>query len=100
MAKVTVVARAKAQPEKVEELKKELLLLVREVRKEEGCLNYDLHQENANPSTFLFYENWKDMKALETHRTQPHMKAFVSKAKDLLAAPLEVTLCTMVSEPA
>ena len=35
------------------------LKLIDITRAEEGCINYDLHQDNENPAHFLFYENWK-----------------------------------------
>ena len=58
MAKLTVVANITAKADKVELVKAELLKLIDLTRAEEGCINYDLHQDNTNPAHFLFYENW------------------------------------------
>lgn len=59
MSKLTIVAKIKAKAGKVELVKTELIRLVDFTRNEKGCINYDLHQDNTDPSLFLFYENWE-----------------------------------------
>ena len=48
MAKLTIVANIKANPDKIDLVKAELLKLIEITRSEEGCINYDLHQDNDN----------------------------------------------------
>ncbi len=55
MAKLTIVANIKAKADKIDLVKAELLKLIDITRAEEGCLQYDLHQDNENPAHFLFY---------------------------------------------
>ena len=43
------------QAEKIELVKSELLKLIDITRAENGCINYDLHQDNENKNLFLFY---------------------------------------------
>jgi quinol monooxygenase YgiN len=57
-AQVTVFALVKAKPGMEETVKQELLALVGPTLKEEGCLNYGLHQSLDNKAWFRFYENW------------------------------------------
>lgn len=59
MAKLTIVANIHAKSDKVELVKAELLKLIPITRAEEGCIQYDLHHDNENPSHFMFYENWE-----------------------------------------
>ncbi|GAL10173.1 hypothetical protein JCM19233_1150 [Vibrio astriarenae] len=56
MSKLTIVANIIAKQDKVELVKAELLKLIDVTRAEEGCINYDLHQDNENPAHFMFYE--------------------------------------------
>ncbi len=49
MAKLTILAHIRAKPEKVDSVKPELETLVSLSRAEEGCLQYDLHQDNSEP---------------------------------------------------
>jgi quinol monooxygenase YgiN len=53
-----IVARIEAKTDKIKQVKTALLKLIKPTRKEEGCLQYDLHQDNENPDVFLFYERW------------------------------------------
>lgn len=78
MSKLTIVAKIKANPTKVELVKAELLKLIDITRAEEGCINYDLHQDNENPVYFMFYENWESRALWQTHMNAPHLAAYMS----------------------
>ena len=56
MAKLTIVANITAAANKIDLVKAELGKLIDLTRAEEGCLQYDLHQDNENPAHFMFYE--------------------------------------------
>ena len=59
MANLTIVANINANADQVDLVKAELLKLIDITHAEDGCINYDLHQDNDNPAHFLFYENWE-----------------------------------------
>ncbi len=97
---LTVIAHITAKPGKEEELKKTLLGLIEPTRtQDEGCINYDLHQNTENPSHFIFHENWTNRNALETHLQKPHLQEFIGKADELLSEPPQIFTCEMISEP-
>ncbi|MFY0687902.1 MAG: antibiotic biosynthesis monooxygenase [Cyclobacteriaceae bacterium] len=73
---LTIVARILAKAEKREFVKKELIKLIAPTRQEEGCINYDLHQDLKNPNLFLFYENWKSRALWQAHMVNSHLVAF------------------------
>lgn len=77
MSKLTIVANILAKEEKRELVKSELLKLIDITRAEEGCINYDLHQDNENPNLFLFYENWTSRELWRTHMENDHLKAYL-----------------------
>lgn len=77
MAKLTIVANIKANPDKIDLVKSELLKLIDITRAEEGCINYDLHQDNENPAHFLFYENWENRDLWQVHMSAPHLAAYM-----------------------
>ncbi len=74
------------------ELKEALLGLVGPTRKEEGCIQYDLHYDSKDPSKFMFYEIWTSKEALDQHAESPHLRAFRAVRDGLLAKPGELTL--------
>lgn len=82
---LTVVAKMVAQNGSAEALKAELLKLLTPTRKEEGCIEYRLHQDNDDPSVFLFYENWESRSHLDRHMESAHFKAYISAVKELVA---------------
>ena len=77
MAKLTIVANIKANPDKIELVKSELLKLIDITRSEAGCINYDLHQDNENPAHFMFYENWESRDLWQTHMNAPPLAAYM-----------------------
>jgi quinol monooxygenase YgiN len=82
MSIVSVVARLTIREDAIETVKDELLKLIQPTRAEEGCLEYRLHQDNADPRVFIFYENWQDMACLERHINTPHYKSYVAAVAD------------------
>lgn len=74
---LTIVARILAKEEKRELVKRELIKLIRPTRAEEGCINYDLHQDEQNPNLFLFYENWENRTLWQKHMNNTHLVAYV-----------------------
>ncbi len=54
MAQLTIVANITAKSDQIDLVKSELEKLIDITLAEEGCLQYDLHQDNENPSHFFF----------------------------------------------
>lgn len=78
MANLTIVANIIAKTDKVELVKTELLKLIDVTRAEEGCINYNLHQDNENPAHFMFYENWISRELWQTHMGNQHLKDYMA----------------------
>ncbi|MEO1106071.1 MAG: putative quinol monooxygenase [Devosia sp.] len=92
MSKLTIVANIHAKPDQVDLVKAELMKLIATTRAEEGCLQYDLHQDDENPAHFMFYENWVSRDLWQAHMKAPHLAAYKS-ATD--GAVVDVTLHEM-----
>jgi quinol monooxygenase YgiN len=96
---VTVIARCQAKPGLEERVRSEILALVEPTRAEPGCLNYDLHVAADDPTEFVLYENWTSQGELDKHLAMPYLERFKGLAEELLAAPIEIRLYQMVTEP-
>lgn len=94
MSKLTIVANIKANPGQIDLVKAELEKLIAITRTEEGCINYDLHQDNDNPSHFMFYENWESRELWQTHMNAPHLSAYMNATAGAVA---EFTLNEMTA---
>ena len=84
MSKLTIVANIQTQPDKVDLVKAELEKLIPITRAEEGCQQYDLHQDNENPAHFLFFENWDSRELWQAHMNAPHLAAFIQATEGAL----------------
>ena len=84
MSNITVVAKIVAKKDSVEAVKAELLKLIPPTKRESGCIEYNLHQDNQNPSIFLFYETWEDAASIEKHINTDHYKAYVKALDGML----------------
>jgi quinol monooxygenase YgiN len=85
MSKLTIVANIHARPDQVDLVKVELEKLVPATRSEQGCIQYDLHQDNENPTHFLFYENWESRELWQTHMNAPHLAAYMQATDGAVA---------------
>ncbi len=78
MAKLTIVANLITKADKIDLVKAELEKLIDITRAEEGCINYDLHQDNENLAHFLFYENWDSRELWHSHMANKHLAAYLA----------------------
>lgn len=92
MNTLTIVANITANADKVELVKAELLKLIEITRAEEGCVRYDLHQDNEDPAHFLFYENWESRELWQAHMNAQHLKDYMAATDGAVA---EFTLSEM-----
>jgi quinol monooxygenase YgiN len=84
---LTVVAEIQAKPGKEDDLRRATLALIEPTRKEDGCVQYDLHVHSSDPSRFVFYENWTSEGHLNRHLASAHIAEFRTAIAELAAAP-------------
>ena len=78
MSKLTIIATIVSKEDKAELVKSEMIKLIDKTRVEDGCINYDLHQDNSNPAHFVFHENWESEVHLEKHLTSQHIADYMA----------------------
>lgn len=78
---LTILAQIEAKPESVDLMKAELTKLIEHTRKENGCLQYDLHQDNEKPEFFVFYEVWENRELWQVHMKNENLTAFAKKTE-------------------
>ncbi|MDX2486813.1 MAG: putative quinol monooxygenase [Gammaproteobacteria bacterium] len=73
-----MVANITANEDKINLVKAEFKKLIDITRAEEGCLQYDLHQDNENPAHFMLYENWESRELWQTHMNAQHLQDYMT----------------------
>lgn len=94
---LTLFAQIRSAADKEDELYSVLMSLVPLTRAEAGCISYDLHRAQSDPTLFCFCERWKSKQDLDDHFVTPHLQKFLGKADELLAEPPNITFWDKIS---
>ncbi len=93
MSKLTIVATIKAKADQMELVKAELIKLAEQTHaRDEGCIDYNLHQDNEAPALFIVYENWESQELLQKHVDSEHFQAYMAATEGAIE---EFTVNTM-----
>jgi quinol monooxygenase YgiN len=69
----------------------------RSVAEEDGCLQFDVSQDEEDPATFLLYEIYADAAAFDDHHiVLPRFQEFLAKAEAMNAADPVVKRMTRI----
>jgi quinol monooxygenase YgiN len=83
---VTLVVTLRAKEGQHVLLEAELRALIAPSRKEEGCLQFDLHGCVDQPGTFLLHEVWGAREDHTAHTRTPHFLRWNARKDALLAS--------------
>ena len=76
----TAIATLTAKPGQQDLLEQGLRALVEPSRAEDGCSQYDLHRDLADPHVFYVIEHWASEAILEAHNASAHFQHFQASA--------------------
>lgn len=96
MPKIRVVAHLTSKPDTIVETREALEAFIDPTRAEDGCIVYELMQNNADPTDFTFVEEWESDETLDAHLESPHITAFKELAGDLLACEPDIRRYTLI----
>jgi quinol monooxygenase YgiN len=57
--------------------------MMRETRKEDGCISYIFSEDLEEPGGFRIFEEWESQEALDRHFEAPHMARFQAEVGKL-----------------
>jgi quinol monooxygenase YgiN len=93
---VAVLAKIKAKPDKIEELKAELVAMMEPSRAESGCVKYNLHVSDEDEAQFMFYEVWRSKEDFNLHIETPHLQGLLAKMGEFIEGELDVSMWKLV----
>ncbi|HBH78934.1 MAG TPA: antibiotic biosynthesis monooxygenase [Nitrospira sp.] len=91
-----VIARVKAKPDQVAQVREILTALVDATRREPGCLSYELLQSHADTTEFVFIERWASAAAEQAHFVTPHLLTTLQQLTGLLASEPQISRYSVV----
>lgn len=92
---VTLVVLLRARTGHEPFLEAELRALIAPTRREEGCLQYDLHRAADGSGAFLLHEVWETREHHTAHTKTDHFLRWDAR-KDALLATREATFWTQI----
>lgn len=91
MSAIRVLVGSAVEPENLAEVIDIYRELVRETRKESGCLSYELLQQSDNPGELMLVEEWESQAHLDAHTHTEHFVRLVAALDDLeKAVPAQI----------
>lgn len=87
---IYLTAIVKSKEGSAESMKTLLQQLVVESRKENACLQYDLHQDQTNRNVFIFQEIWESLEGWNLHNSQPHIARFIADSVSIIDGPVTI----------
>ena len=91
-----VVARIKARPDRVEEVREALAGLVAPTRSEPGCVVYEMLQNTNDPTDFTFVEEWESEAALTNHAASEHIRATRDKLEGIVEGAIDIRTYSLI----
>lgn len=67
-------------------------------RKEHGCLAYEVFINASKPETFVIWQQWRGIEALESHFASAHVDAFLDAIPDLIEGEVTSARFEVLSE--
>jgi len=83
--KKVINARIVVKSDKIEQFIPLAKTMIENSNAETGCIVYKLYQEVDNPSSFIFYEVYKDQDAIDFHNSSEYLKTFIAKISELIS---------------
>lgn len=82
--KKTIIAQLKVNESKIDLFLKYAEVMVELSNREDGCITYKLMQGVNLSNDYLFYEEYKDEKAVAFHNTSEHFTHFITQVSPIL----------------
>jgi quinol monooxygenase YgiN len=78
-----MIAVLDAKPGAADAFRERIVELVRQVRREPGCVTFTAYEARDTPGRFYLYEVYTDAAAFATHLQTDHVHTFISAIPDL-----------------
>lgn len=94
---IVVRFKAKAKPEKAEELRAAFESVVAPSRKVQGAIRFDIARDITDPNSFVATEVFEDRAALERQEALEEVQKVIALLPDVLAGEPEATIYNVSS---
>jgi len=93
---ITIVAKLMVKQGKKEDFKVLAEKLIRESRKEKGCISYSLYEDINNSNILTFIEEWINEEAITLHNESKHYTTIIPKLSEFREGKSEINLYKLI----
>lgn len=93
---IKVVANFFIQDNKINEFIELCKELVEMSRKENGCINYSLYQDNQNSKALTIIEQWETKESLDNHSKSKHFTKIIPMLETLISKEININIYTKI----
>ncbi|EXG82585.1 putative quinol monooxygenase [Cryptosporangium arvum] len=86
---VTVIWQTRAKPGRETDLKDFISAAVTPSRNDPGNIDYEAHEVEGQPGSFVIYERWESREHLDAHLGAPRMADLVPRMLELIDGSIE-----------
>lgn len=90
-----ITAQCRIKSEYWEDFTRQVEEIIPIVRKEPGCIRYELLSDVYTPGLFVFHEEWESEDHLNAHIATPHMQDHFTRTNDWKDGSTELVLYTV-----
>jgi quinol monooxygenase YgiN len=94
MSEMISIAIARAKPDRVHDLERELLARVEPTRAQPGNLEFSLHRLAEDPTSLVAIERWASREQWEKHLQGEHVTSLMAVFDEILASPPQIQVLT------
>lgn len=84
MNQITVVARVKVRPGKMDELEPQIVQLMEHTHREDGCLHYSVHRGIDPADELVTIERWEERRCLDEHMKMPFLQDLLARIPEYI----------------
>lgn len=91
-----VVAKIFPKENKIDKVLELARVLVEKTVKEEGCIKYEMYQDEKDPKILIMLEEWVNLDFLNNHMSSEHFMWIVPQFSQYVEKESEVSICKKV----
>jgi quinol monooxygenase YgiN len=90
---VQTVSKIYVREDQIHEFVETFKGMIEPTKKEKGYIQYEMYQDNENPSLFIVLEQWENREDFDKHLQSEHFKEIVPKMTEYMTKEVELNIC-------
>ncbi|MCY6370589.1 putative quinol monooxygenase [Clostridium ganghwense] len=91
------VSKIYVKEEQINEFVEVFKGMIEPTKKEKGCIQYEMYQDEEKPSTLIVLEQWECREDFDNHMKSEHFERIAPKMSEYMTKETEINLCYKVA---